>query len=131
MDLMGAHSTMMMKKRKTKKREATEEEMRLKKEENDRKRKQQMQRLQEEKKRITINRILNLKKVKRTTKANEDKSAILKKTNLWNELSSGMEKKFLSTQKQNLLVFRKENITSKKQDYFPDRRMKTEVINIF
>jgi hypothetical protein len=116
-----------MKKRKTKKREATEEEMRLKKEENDRKRKQQMQRLQEEKKLLTINRILNLKKVKRTSKTESSEAVSAVKTNLWNELSGGMQKKFLSNAERTILVYKKEAITSKSQEYFPDRRLHSQV----
>ena len=126
---MGSHTSLLMKKRKTKKREATEEEMRLKKEENVRKRKQQMQRLLEEKKAMTINKILNLKKVKKIAKLSEDYKTPLIIKNPWNQLSPGMNKKFLSSKKRNVILFKKDAITSKSQEYFPDRRIKPEVSN--
>ena len=118
---------MLMKKRKTKKREATEEEMRIKKEENDRKRKEQMRRLQEEKKKMVISRILNLKKVKKVAK-NQSKESVTKvQKNPWNVLSEGMDKKFISTGRSNFILFKKEAVTSKSQEYFPDRRIRPEV----
>ena len=128
---MGSHTSLLMKKRKTKKREATEEEMRLKKEENIRKRKQQMERLQEEKKTMTINKILNLKKVKKVSKMSEEDTKQVITKNPWNYLTLGMDKKFLSSKKGNFILFKKDAITSKNQEYFPDRRIKPEVYMVY